>query len=148
MSTWVWCIVSSLIRTRRFNVVVSWPSRVSIKFTLLVEVLIRKESRQDASHIIYPEMIMEQSGNPLTLLLWLLLSKLRLEPGHQGFDASTVSVSLSLSVVRCISRCATALGQSSPDRLGALLPSIHQPAATDQWTSRFSPVLYKRTSCW
>ena len=41
----------------------------------------------------------------LTLLLWSLLSKLGLKPGHQGVDAVSVSVSLSLSVVGDVSRC-------------------------------------------
>ena len=37
-------------------------------------------------------------------------------------------------------------GQPSPDQLVALLPTSR--AATDQLNLRFSPVLYRRTSCW
>ena len=43
----------------------------------------------------------------------------------------------------CFSLWATALDQSSRDQLVVLLPASHQPvAATDQLTSRFSPVFF------
>ena len=40
-----------------------------------------------------------------TLLLWSLLSKLFFKPGHQGFNASAVSVSLAFQIVSDVSRC-------------------------------------------
>ena len=39
-----------------------------------------------------------------TLVLWSLLPKLCLEPGHEGFDATTVSICPSFSVGRDVSR--------------------------------------------
>ena len=61
--------------------------------------------------------------------LWALLSKLCLEPGHQGFDAPTVSVCLSLHCQGCFWQWAAAPGRSSPNRLVVLLPSEHQPVS-------------------
>ena len=60
------------------------------------------------------------------------------KPGQQGFNASSVSVSLAFQAVSdCFALWAIALGRSSQDQLVVLLLSVLQPvrAATDQLTS-------------
>ena len=102
--------------------------------------LMRKASLVSDAFSSFPLELVRGKEHPeaFTLLLWSLLSKLCFKPGHQD-NASAVSVSLALQIVSDVSRCGQQLLVGHRQTNSSCCSSL---------TSRFAPVLHRRTSCW